>query len=547
MRVKFLSLILAFLLFSIHALASVAGQLDLTFNNTGTVFSPLSGLSQIDSLVPLPDGGVLVGGFFKGLNGNKTGFLARYNQSGQPVSSFGDNGIKTLNIELPNPEEGILDHEVTVAFVSGDKVLVGGYVNVLKNEVVQKKFMLGRLKLADGSLDETFNNGKLIVRELLTQVENSPDIFVRDLKVQADGKIIVALNIVQPPLSIPINDFRSSDEENLKNAILLARFNLSGTLDENFGNKQDVDGRGLRFLNGFYVYNNSLAVKSIAIQKDNKIILGGSVENDKYVALARLDSEGVTLDSSFSNRSAWVYDLSNGNQKSQLSSIILQPDNKILIAGTANGDFAVARCAVDCQSDTEGLDSSFGNNGVQLTDIGQGTEDSLSGIALQPNGKIIAVGETTQNSLQQTRLALVRYNSDGNRDTSFNENGILTAQFAENKDSHGYAITSQSDEKILIAGGVDTKSGGGDSQFVLARFFGKTVAETVVVNPPSSTQPKPDVSGSEGGSSSTEPLAAGVNVSSGGCHITSGNSSSFLLFFVALIPLFYFRFRKIEG
>ncbi len=527
MRVKLFGLFFTLFLLRAGAFAFAADLFDPTFNNTGKLFSPLGGISQINALILLPDGGTVAGGFLKTSNGEKNGFLIRSDSKGQPVLSFGNNGIKIFDF-APG-----FDDEITAIILSEDKILIGGYAVVSKNGIQRKDFTLSRLKLADGSFDETFNNGNPLIRNLLNQAESLPSVFVRNLALQSNGKIVVGLNMVQRTVVLDLNEFRSSDDENLMNAIVIARFNSLGTLDENFGNKFDVDGKGMRFLNGFFFDASALALKSLAVQQDNKIIIGGSIENGKAVALVRFDSEGVAFDPNFSDRGVWKYDLSNGNQSSQLVSILIQPDHKILIAGTAQGDFAIARCEVDCKSPNNGLDNSFASNGIQLTDMGQGEQDVLSDIALQSNGKIVAVGATRRSSAAEpSLLSIVRYDSIGNRDSTFNGNGILTTRFTENKNSRAEVVAVQSDEKIIVAGEVATQFGT-DDQFVIARFLEKPLSAPI--NDPSPATPvKP-----------ADSLGSG-STSSGGCELTSESRGTFLFFFLSLIPFLYLRFRQLK-
>src|SRR5262245_18432290 len=74
-----------------------------------------------------------------------------------------------------------------------------------------------------------------------------------------------------------------------------------------------------------------------------------------------------------------------------------------------------------------GLDPSFGTAGVATTVVnGQG--DTIRALAVQPNGKIVAVGYST-SSVTGINFAVVRYNTDGSVDGTFGTNGIVTTDF----------------------------------------------------------------------------------------------------------------------
>lgn len=106
------------------------------------------------------------------------------------------------------------------------------------------------------------------------------------------------------------------------------------------------------------------------------------------------------------------------------TAVVVQPDGRIVVGGSVTTgisetgvslyDFFVARLDVD-----GGLDATFGTDGVAITPISAG-RDVLSALALQPDGKIVAVGQVGQSS----EIALVRYGTDGTLDATFGTGGI---------------------------------------------------------------------------------------------------------------------------
>jgi uncharacterized delta-60 repeat protein len=101
--------------------------------------------------------------------------------------------------------------------------------------------------------------------------------------------------------------------------------------------------------------------------------------------------------------------------------MLIQDDGKIVVAGYAsngtNDDFAVARYNTDGS-----LDNSFDGDGKVTTAVGT-ARDVAESIALQSDGKIIVAGFTRNGSSDQ--FAVVRYNTDGTLDTSFDGDGKL--------------------------------------------------------------------------------------------------------------------------
>src|SRR5262249_38329490 len=107
------------------------------------------------------------------------------------------------------------------------------------------------------------------------------------------------------------------------------------------------------------------------------------------------------------------------------SGILAQVDGKILISGGTSerdgGDFIIARYNANGS-----LDSSFGVMGRVTTDCSGGI-DHANAMALQPDGKIILLGTTT--NLNHSSFALARYDRDGGLDVTFGREGKVTTDF----------------------------------------------------------------------------------------------------------------------
>lgn len=200
----------------------------------------------------------------------------------------------------------------------------------------------------------------------------------------------------------------------------------------------------------------------LAIQSDGKIIVvGKTYQGTNYdIAIARYNTNG-TLDNTFGYGGLIVKDLQNYDDIGQ--AVILQPDGKILIAGTTfNGSFIRDFCLLRYNSNGT-PDNSFGVNGAITADIGNIFEYATS-LALQTDGKII-VGGYSANNLNNTDFAIVRFNSNGSIDNTFGSNGIVKTAIGSGNDDL-YSIKIQSDGKILAAGATNS----GTSDFCLVRY-----------------------------------------------------------------------------
>ena len=154
--------------------------------------------------------------------------------------------------------------------------------------------------------------------------------------------------------------------------------------------------------------------------------------------------------------------------------VAMQSDGKIVTAGVTstgdptrpNYDFALVRYNADGT-----LDTTFNSTGKVTTPIGTGTEQAYA-VALQSAGKIVAAGYSLTGSTND--FAVVRYNTNGSLDTSFNGTGKVTTKFGTGH-AQGHSVAVQPDGKIVVAG----ESGSGDSMdFAVVRYNGDGSLDT---------------------------------------------------------------------
>jgi uncharacterized delta-60 repeat protein len=112
-----------------------------------------------------------------------------------------------------------------------------------------------------------------------------------------------------------------------------------------------------------------------------------------------------------------------------------------LAAGLAQPAFAVAG----------DLDTTFGGDGRVTTFVPPGGVAEANAVAVQGDGKIVAVGTDNLFEGEQTRFAVIRYNSNGTLDTAFGGDGIVTTNFTPH-DDHAFGVAIQADEKIVVVG-----------------------------------------------------------------------------------------------
>ncbi|HKP11044.1 MAG TPA: delta-60 repeat domain-containing protein, partial [Blastocatellia bacterium] len=171
---------------------------------------------------------------------------------------------------------------------------------------------------------------------------------------------------------------------------------------------------------------------------------------DRSFALARFNSDG-SLDNSFGSEGKVTTDFSG--QRCEAYSIVLQPDGKIIAAGYSTQTTRPTHILAMARYNSDGsLDRSFGNGGKVSNDFfGRGGEAHT--VALQRDGKII-VGATAGYSAAgspNVDYAVLRYNKDGSLDSSFDGGGIAITDCGDIIDSP-YVMAIQPDGKIILGG-----------------------------------------------------------------------------------------------
>jgi uncharacterized delta-60 repeat protein len=245
--------------------------------------------------------------------------------------------------------------------------------------------------------------------------------------VQPDGKIVVAGH--------------ATDAAGTGNDFAVARYDVDGELDPTFGE----DGTGLVTTDIAGVADFAYAV---ALQSDGAIVLAGRVSNDGgggFFGLARYTPDG-RLDSTFGSSGTTIADFGHGGIAEGL---VAQPDGKLIVAGNALGDFALARFEPNGSPD-----QTFGTGGLVTTDFGQLTgntpaPDYARDLAVDTRGNIVVVG--TSEFGGGSDLAIARYDANGDLDPTFGTDGLITIDFNGGFDS-GHDIALQHDGKVVAVG-----------------------------------------------------------------------------------------------
>jgi len=302
--------------------------------------------------------------------------------------------------------------------------------SILAVTLVITSLSISNTSAAVGDLDATFGlNGKVTTYF-------SGDDSAASIVLQSNGKIVVAGNMYNG------NNYDFA----------VTRYNSDGTLDTSFS----LDGKVTTDFGGDD-YGTS-----VAMQSDGKIVVSGygSSGGPDDFAIARYNTDG-SLDTSFDSDGKVLIDIGRYENGKALA---IQTDGKIVVAGNSVALGGIAPNIQLVRLNANGsLDSDFDFDGKVTTDIGSDEENALS-LALQIDGKIVVGGSS--GSFGSTEMTLLRYNSDGSLDTNFSSDGIATINFAPNSESAN-SVAIQSDGKIIAAGYADI---GGQVVFAIIRL-----------------------------------------------------------------------------
>ncbi len=341
-------------------------------------------------------------------------------QAGELDPSFGAAGTGKVVSNFSAADERLYD----VVLQPDGRIVAVGFVD----EQAVEQFLVARY-LADGTLDPTFGTGGSVVTQFGDVAAQAEAV-----ALTADGRIVAVGWSVGDP-----------------DVIAVARYLADGTLDTSFG------GDGM--VTTTFGNDNAEAV-ALAIQADGKIIVAGSVivGSIRQVAVVRYLPDG-SLDSSFSDDGRQTTPFGSG--PSSASSLVIQPDGKIVVAGrTAPNSQDPDLLLIRYNSDGS-LDSSFNFDGIVTTDV-NGRSDTANAVALAADGGIIVAGSVTIDS--NGLFFAAKYGSDGLPDANFGANGLVVAPATVH--STALALALQSDGSVLVAG---CRFSAG-SKFALARF-----------------------------------------------------------------------------
>jgi uncharacterized delta-60 repeat protein len=395
------------------ALPAARGDLDPTFGSGGKVTTDFGGNETAWGLAVQSDGKAVVAGTRFDPGPSDDFVLARYTSRGALDTTFDGDGKVTTDFG------GRSDGADDVAIQTDGKIVAAG--SGFPAQVRPLDFALARYN-RDGTLDSTFGDGGKV---LTTFEANSID-GANAVVIQSDGKIVAAGST----RSGPTREFA------------VVRYLPNGSLDASF----DGDGRAVTPISA-----GDDIVFDLAVQPDGKLIAAGWASAGGFdIAMARYNGDG-SLDSSFDGDGI-VVATSFRPTATYANHVLVRRDGKILTGGAH-----IARFNPDGTVDRE-----FGDAGRALI----GDEGLLTPL-LQPDGKILAAG-STYPAPSASDFVVVRLTSAGRVDPTFGRSGRVVTNFRAQDEATDAALLANG--KLIVSGYTSQVPYDGPADFAIARY-----------------------------------------------------------------------------
>jgi uncharacterized delta-60 repeat protein len=382
---------------------STPGSLDPTFGNGGKVLTPGGGAT--DAILQ-PNGDIVVSGGFG---------VAQYLPTGKLDTTFGTGGLASAGFVGGESRTG-------VALQPDGKIIwVGSQGNPGFPAGGTFGFAVARFN-ANGTLDTSFGSGGQVGVEFFAPPMQGAQEFADAVLVQPDGKILVAGSARQGQIRFaPIQG-------------ALARFNANGTLDSSFG----TGGKILSSSGGITALGLDAAGNIFTLPTRAEFSPSGQADASVTPAALTASSHGGS--SEFLPSGQFVQ--ANG------VTVARHDDDVQVQRFNADGSIASASPAFD-YSGAAGLDQA---------------RDSAGAVAVQANGQAVAGGA---HFFSTSLFGLARVNPDGTLDAGFGSGGVLTTTFNGNEAVQ--AVLIQPDGKIIAVGNSQDNATG-QSFIALARY-----------------------------------------------------------------------------
>jgi uncharacterized delta-60 repeat protein len=401
--------------------SAAPGDLDTSYGQGGTAIIDFGSSAAINALAMQSDGKVI--GVGTQYNSSAVGTLEamRLTTQGRLDPAYGSAGMASFG-------PSSLDENATAAALQNDGKLVIAGDAALTTPGSSRDTLIGRLS-GDGTPDATFGpaggNG-------LETINFGADEFVRGMTLRPNGQIDLAgyqvVSNAYHQMVVQVNNPAGSPD---------TTFQSNGIWTDTSPSSQST------------AYGIALDTSTGTLNTAAETFASVGAPDD-------IEDTGVEQLNSFTHPEGRPGD----NRTTAVASL---PDGSYLVAGSTNAfgsnDFMVTRV---------GGTGTFGSNQMVTVDLG-GT-DGVSGMAVQPDGKIVLAGNTTSGA--NTQIGVVRLQPNGQLDTTFGHNGIAIVNLSALGKPTAEAVSLQPNGDIVVGGFIKPAGTGTHNEFLVVRLHG---------------------------------------------------------------------------
>lgn len=398
-----------------YATFTPSGDVPTTSNCTTCLWNPSNNTVRTHNLLVNSVGNVLI----VGINTTDRRFFAKLFTS----SGNGDNSFQTPDVRFYFPRWSVESYK-SIPQTDGSIIVLAS----AENESGIQRGVIFKLTSA-GVMDQQFGLGGY---SFLNPVQEDRFFYVSDVAVQQDGKILAVGSV---------------EDNNYQAALRLWRLNSDGSVDNTFGT------------NGLVITTDQTAnlySATLAIQSNGKVLLGVERrENNSTLPWLYRYLPNGTLDPSFTDTNGFQGGIQPTNNEGEGwgAFVFPSPNGAMYFTSKTTINLQTHVSLMRLQSDGS-PDQSFGTNGRRTwNESDSNAIDWIYDLAVYDNGKVMLLGVEDEPSPE--RSVLVRLNSDGTDDTTFNSTGY---SFFELQDPSTTRYNSANamvlfGNSLLVAGG----------------------------------------------------------------------------------------------
>jgi uncharacterized delta-60 repeat protein len=415
------------LLLGAVAHAALPGELDPTFNNGQPVFlNPALTVPRVTAVQGAAHdeaGGIVVTGVTTDANGMSGLFIARIAPGGAPDASFGaDDGATVLQL-------GLGTSQPSAPFSGGMSVgrrpggpgwLVGGFGTAANADPAKFNGIVAAFD-ANGMLDPSYATGGVARPQVTVDTDQ---INPGSSTVGPDGTVYIA------------GGYLIQGRTDYIYALVIA-VTPAGALGYKYVENLDLIGPAYTSHAGRpLVMPTELIVPGTT---------GGIVGN--ILAVQHVDGPGQ---GGLQYRAALP-----GNPDARGVAAALGPDGRLFVVGTARDPNNSIAMIVACLESIDGgaLCGNFGTEGTSRVqaELEAGGGSSATDMVVQPDGRIVVVGTASNYADSERQIIVLRLDTSGNLDPSFGTNGIVRLKLGS-RDGALAAVLSPDAKSVVVTG-----------------------------------------------------------------------------------------------